>query len=322
MLRWLDIIKFTNKGNLSPDFKVEKSNEQWKAILAPDVYEITRNRKTERAFSSEMCTIFEPGNYQCVCCGNPLFDGNEKYESGSGWPSFTQPIKDNAIAYIKDKSHGMYRVETICNNCDSHLGHVFQDGPEPSGLRYCMNALALKKTSPNTKKLVLGGGCFWCTEAVFLALKGVIKVVSGYSGGHIKNPTYREVISGLTNHAEVIEITYNPEDIKLKELIMVHLTTHDPTTLNQQGADKGTQYRSIVFYHTLEEKNIIEACIAEAQEYYPEPIVTEVVKYEMFYQAEQDHQNFYNEHSGYGYCTIVIDPKLNKLRSLHKNKLK
>lgn len=322
MLRWLDIIKFINKGNLNPEFREEKTNEQWKAILASDVYEITRNHKTESAFSSEMCTIFEPGNYDCACCNNPLFDGNEKFESGSGWPSFTQPVRENAIAYIKDKSHGMYRVETLCNNCDAHLGHVFQDGPEPSGLRYCMNALALKKSNITTKKLILGGGCFWCTEAVFLALKGVSNISSGYSGGYIKNPTYREVISGLTNHAEVIEITYDPNIISLNDLVLVHLTTHDPTTLNQQGADKGTQYRSVIFYKSEEEKIIIENSIREAQNYYSNTIVTEVAKYEMFYIAEQDHQDFYIKHPGYGYCTIVIDPKLNKLRSLHQDKLK
>lgn len=125
--------------------RLELSEAEWQARLSPEVYRITRRKGTEPAFSSEMCHRFEPGNYACACCGNPLFSGDEKYESGTGWPSFRQPVSDNAIGYRADTSYGMYRVETICNTCDAHLGHVFPDGPAPSGLRYCMNALALTK---------------------------------------------------------------------------------------------------------------------------------------------------------------------------------
>ena len=145
MLNWRDVIKFADKGNPEPDRRVVKTDREWQAHLTPEQYRITRQKGTERAFSSEMCSLFEPGLYACVCCDTLLFDAREKFESGTGWPSFTQPIKENAIAYHADNSHGMRRVETICNTCDAHLGHVFPDGPEPSGLRYCMNALALKK---------------------------------------------------------------------------------------------------------------------------------------------------------------------------------
>ncbi|MCR9252364.1 MAG: peptide-methionine (R)-S-oxide reductase MsrB [bacterium] len=145
MLNWNDIIRFVNKGNPDPDKRVEKTEEEWKAQLTPEEYHVTRQKGTERAFSSDMCSLFEPGIYSCVCCDTLLFDANEKFESGSGWPSFTQPLKENAIAYIADRSYGMVRVETVCNTCDAHLGHVFPDGPAPSGLRYCMNAVALKK---------------------------------------------------------------------------------------------------------------------------------------------------------------------------------
>lgn len=187
--------------------------------------------------------IFEPGKYACICCDTKLFDAGEKYESGTGWPSFTQPIKENAVAYHKDASFGMVRIEALCNTCDSHLGHVFQDGPKPGGLRYCMNAVSLKKAEEDISKITFGGGCFWCTEAIFQQLKGVIKVESGYSGVHINNPTYKAVCGGETGHAEVIEITYNPNEISFDDLLRIHLSTHNPTTLNRQGADTGSQYR-------------------------------------------------------------------------------
>ncbi len=134
-------------GNPDPPRRVEKTEAEWQEELDPEVFRITRKAGTERAFSSDMCSAFGPGKYQCACCGNDLFEGGEKFESGSGWPSFTQPIVEEAIAYRIDDSFGMRRVETVCNVCDAHLGHVFQDGPPPSGLRYCMNALALEKAN-------------------------------------------------------------------------------------------------------------------------------------------------------------------------------
>ena len=145
MLTWTDVIRFANHGNPTPDRRVEKSLEGWRALLTPEQFHITREQGTERAFSSELCSLFEPGQYACICCSTLLFDSATKFESRSGWPSFDQPVADNVVAYQLDKSNGMNRVETTCNTCDAHLGHVFPDGPEPSGLRYCMNALALDK---------------------------------------------------------------------------------------------------------------------------------------------------------------------------------
>ncbi|WP_330961143.1 peptide-methionine (R)-S-oxide reductase MsrB [Photobacterium sp. 53610] len=147
MLTWENVIEHAAKGNLPADRRVEKSEEEWRQILSEDAYYVTRLKGTERPFGSEMCELFEPGEYACVCCGNMLFDAGEKFDSGSGWPSFTQPVKANAISYHLDTSHGMQRIETTCSVCDAHLGHVFPDGPAPSGLRYCMNAVALKKVS-------------------------------------------------------------------------------------------------------------------------------------------------------------------------------
>ena len=145
MLDWSEVLRLAKEGNLEPDQSVVKTETEWQAQLTPEQYHVTRQHGTERAFSSEMCSLFEPGLYGCVCCDMLLFDASQKFESGTGWPSFTQPIKENAIAYHADHSYGMVRVETLCNTCDAHLGHVFPDGPKPSGLRYCMNAVALKK---------------------------------------------------------------------------------------------------------------------------------------------------------------------------------
>ena len=145
MLTWSKIISLATKGNLSPNKRVNKTDAEWKEILTEEEYYVTRKKGTERPFSGESCKLFEPGIYACKCCQEVLFDANEKFESGTGWPSFTQPANENAIAYNKDESHGMIRVEVTCNTCEAHLGHVFPDGPKPSGLRYCINDLSLQK---------------------------------------------------------------------------------------------------------------------------------------------------------------------------------
>jgi len=143
MLKWNDILDIARRGNPAPDRKVTKTDAEWRKQLSAEAFQVTRKTGTERPFSSEMCSLFKPGVYHCVCCDTLLFDAAGKFESGTGWPSFTQPAAVNAIAYRADVSHGMTRVEALCNTCDAHLGHVFPDGPPPSGLRYCMNAVAL-----------------------------------------------------------------------------------------------------------------------------------------------------------------------------------
>ncbi|MDR9415205.1 MAG: peptide-methionine (R)-S-oxide reductase MsrB [Gracilimonas sp.] len=145
MLSWKDLKDFAKNGNPEPSNRVEKSEQEWKKELSEEEFAITRLKGTERPGSSDMCYRFDPGLYECVCCGTTLFDATTKFESSSGWPSFTQPVKENAVKYEMDTSHGMVRIEALCNTCDAHLGHVFPDGPEPSGLRYCVNAVSLEK---------------------------------------------------------------------------------------------------------------------------------------------------------------------------------
>lgn len=323
MLNWNDLLKFAQEGNPEPDRVVRKSEGEWRERLTPEQFHVTRQHGTERPFSDEMCRAFEPGRYACLCCDNLLFDADEKFESGTGWPSFTQPARENAISYHQDDSMGMVRIEVRCNQCEAHLGHVFPDGPAPSGLRYCINAAALKKWESDEEAATgdddeaiatFGGGCYWCTEALFQQLRGVTSVVSGFSGGEVADPSYEAVCSGTTGHAEVIQVTCDPAEISYEELIRVHLGTHDPTTLNAQGADVGTQYRSIILYRSEEEEAVVERVISEVEQVYDDPIVTEVKPFEAFYPAPEKHDNYYRNNPQQGYCQVVISPKVAKFR--------
>ncbi len=176
--------------------------------------------------------------------------------------------------------------------------------------------------STNLQIATLAGGCFWCVEAIVQDLKGVEKVESGYSGGSAPNPTYNEICTGLTGHAEVIEVTFDSSVISYREILDIFFTVHDPTTLNRQGADVGTQYRSAIFYRNLEEKNIAEAAKIAAEEIWDNKVVTEITKFDAFYKAEKYHQNYYKDNANQGYCQIVIAPKVKKFREKYKEKLK
>lgn len=350
MINWQTIIEISkSNNNLDPDQRITKTDAQWRDQLSEAQYRIARQHGTERSFSHPMCESFAPGRYACVCCGQLLFDAQEKFDSGTGWPSFTLPIKENAIAYHYDDSHGMIRVEVTCNSCDSHLGHVFPDGPPPSGLRYCINGTVLQKVtehsqetsnldgteeqgSPSTEQAadsstqstataIFGGGCFWCTEALFQRVRGVVDVQSGYCGGKTDRPTYYQVCSGETGHAEVIQITYDPNQISFSDLVLIHLCTHDPTTLNRQGADTGTQYRSIIFYKNEQEQQIAKMMIAETELAIKKHVVTQVEPIQKFYPAEPEHQNYYNRNRNQGYCVAVIAPKLGHLEQHFKKLL-
>ena len=180
------------------------------------------------------------------------------------------------------------------------------------------------KAQESKQVTTLGGGCFWCIEATFLELKGVEKVESGYSGGSVPNPSYAQVCSGITGHAEVIQITFDSKMISFKEILQVFFTLHDPTTLNRQGADVGTQYRSVIFYHNTEQKMVAEKVIKEIanSRIWKNPIVTQVVPFDVFYKAEDYHQDYFRSNPLQPYCQVVVAPKLVKLRKYYREKLK
>ncbi len=202
-----------------------------------------------------------------------------------------------------------------------------------TGIFSCGNKTQIKqKSMDNTTQIMndsvqvatFAGGCFWCTEAVFLEVKGVKKIVSGFTGGFVKNPAYREVCNETTGHAEGIQITFNPKEVAYEDLLEIFFATHDPTTLNKQGADVGTQYRSAIFYHSEEQKAKAENYIQliEKEKLYANPVVTQIEAAGVFYLAEDYHQNYYNQNKEQGYCQYVIAPKLDKLRKYYKSKLK
>ncbi|TDS12108.1 peptide-methionine (S)-S-oxide reductase [Maribacter caenipelagi] len=174
----------------------------------------------------------------------------------------------------------------------------------------------------NLEIATVGGGCFWCTEAVFQEVKGIHKVVSGYTGGKAPGrPTYREICSGLTGHAEVVQVTFDPTIISFEDILIIFMTTHDPTSLNRQGADAGTQYRSVIYFQNDEQEKKAKIVLNEMQAVYEKPIVTELSPLGIFYDAEVYHQDYYKNNSEQGYCQVVINPKLAKLRQLHADKL-
>jgi len=329
--------------------KVVKTDAEWKKQLTPEQFQIARDKGTERAFCGTLLDNKKDGVYACVCCGLPLFSSSNKFNSGTGWPSFFQAISPENVAEHSDMSHGMKRVEILCARCDGHLGHVFDDGPRPTGLRYCLNSESLTFTenkdlakladpagkskpatsqpamaSSGTATAVFAGGCFWCVEAVFEELDGVIDAVSGYAGGTADTANYKAVCTGATGHAEAVQIIYDPSKITFDQLLKVHFATHDPTTLNRQGGDSGPQYRSSIFFASEQEKELAEAFISDLAEAkaFSKPIVTKLEPLVKFYPAEAYHQNYVCTNPNQAYVQGAALPKVDKVRAKFKNMLK
>ncbi len=282
---------------------------------------VIEKKGTERPFSGEYVKTKDQGVYVCKRCLTPLYYSQSKFESDCGWPSFDQSI-DNNVKRQPDRDGS--RTEIMCNACGAHLGHVFEgEGYTSKNTRHCVNSISLKFIPADSKSqaqtAVLGGGCFWCLQPIFQALKGVKKVTVGYGGGESLNPSYDEI----DGHAETLEIIFKPENISYNQLLKVFFAFHDPSTLNRQGNDVGTQYRSIILYTTLKQKDLAEKMIEKLKqaEIYKR-ITTLVQPLLKFYPAEEYHQDYFKKNPNNQYCSLHINPKLEKLHKEYQKLLK
>jgi peptide methionine sulfoxide reductase msrA/msrB len=293
---------------------VVRSDAEWKKLLTPEQYQITRLKGTEPAWSGHLPLPAhdEVGVYECVGCGTDLFAHDRKFESGTGWPSFTEPISPLNVRLVHDSTAGMERTEVVCARCGAHLGHVFDDGPPPAGKRYCMNAAALKLSAhPRGYRLevaTFAAGCFWGVEAAFREYlnKGVVSTRVGYTGGDFPNPTYEQVSSHKTGHYESVEVAFDPKKISYGQLLDIFWRRHNPTRSDGQGPDIGPQYRGAIFYHSEEQRAQAEESKKRLEQlkHYDRPIVTSILPAKVFWPAEDYHQQYYEKNGVSGLCPV------------------
>lgn len=271
--------------------------------LDPETYRITQHAGTERPFCGTLLDNKKEGVYSCVVCGLPLFSSEHKFNSGTGWPSFYREFDPEHVRRREDVSHGMRRTEINCARCGSHLGHVFEDGPPPTGERHCLNSASLTfhegreapRENRETAVAYFAGGCFWGLEHYFQKGPGVIDAVSGYMQGDSDHPTYKDVCNDTTGHAETVKVVYDPAKITYRRLLEAFFTMHNPTQWNRQGPDVGSQYRSGIWYVNDEQKREAEVYIRELEQstrFTGKKIVTQVERAETFWPAEDYHQDY------------------------------
>ncbi len=270
--------------------------------ITPEEEQVIIHKGTEEPFSGKYNDHFVKGVYTCKRCGAELFKSSSKFKSGCGWPSFDERI-EGTVKWQPDADG--YRTEIICAQCGAHLGHVFMgEGFTPKNVRYCVNSISmdfLPAEKTQTERAIFASGCFWGTEFYFQRAPGVISTSVGYTGGHVDNPTYKQVCTDRTGHAEVVEVVYDPTKTDYEKLAKLFFETHDFTQLNRQGADIGTQYRSVIFYVDEQQKQIATKLV-ETLRKKGYDVKTQIVSADKFWQAEEYHQDYYTKTGKVPYC--------------------